>query len=73
MKETYRKLAIYFLCKSLGVKKEERFTFTNQRNKQNRYYFTDNSFMKEFPDGNARFSNLKLSYIISGKAEVEKC
>lgn len=42
-----RKLIIFLVRKRLGLKKRERFKFTNQKSSNVVYYFTDTDLMKE--------------------------
>ena len=41
------RLIIFLIRKKLGLKKYEHFRFTNQKDKQNYYYFTETSIIKD--------------------------
>lgn len=41
-----KRLIIFLIRKRLGLKKNQRFTFDNQKSKFDEYYFTDTQLMK---------------------------
>ena len=69
------KVIIFLIRKHLGLKKGERFQFTNQKSTIDRYYFTETQLMKEHHAvncGYTRPSNIKLNYILSKKCKIQK-
>lgn len=71
-----RRLIIFLIRKRLGVKKGEYFRFTNQDDKGDWYYFTDDALMKKinpFVDlyGHAD-ANINLNWILDIDCEVTR-
>ena len=63
-----KRLIIFLIRRRLGLKKGERFQFTNQKSTIDRYYFTSTKLMKEHHDKNqgyTRPSNVNLNYVLS--------
>ena len=61
---------IFLIRLRLGLKKHEKFRFTNQKNPDHYYYFTKRRLMKY--DGKLiRFSNVSLNWILDKKCKIE--
>ena len=59
----------------LGLKKEERFQFTNQKSTVDKYYFTSTHLMKEHRGSDGYYnrpSNVKLNYILGHKCQIQR-
>lgn len=62
---------ILFLIRiKLGVRKNQRFKFANQKDKRNQYFITSKNVKKQWFDGVITNSNVSLNYLISKKCEV---
>ena len=73
------RLIIFLIRRRFGLKRYQRFRFTNQKSPYNWYYFTDTNLMKaEFvhKDGvckcHDRPANVKLNYLLSDECHIEK-
>ena len=72
-KETILKRIIIFLIrKRLGLKKEQPFRFSNQRLKEEYYYFTSDAVMKRNVHGEEEYSTVSLNWLLDDKCEIEK-
>lgn len=72
------KRIIALIRKKLGLRKNERFQFANQRSDKNRYYFTDTQLMKENWNAAGNYSwttlsSVSLNHLISDDCEIVKC
>ena len=66
-----RRLIIFLIRKRFGLKKLERFRFTNQYNWNTCYYFTSHSIMKELPH-TVKKSSVSLNWLLDPECEIEK-
>lgn len=62
------RLILFLIRKKLGVKKYQYFHFLNQRNKNDRYFFTDECILKDTNYFVCK-SNLKLNFLLSDEAK----
>ena len=72
-----KKLIIWLIRKKLGLKKEERFRFSNQKSTLSYYYFTDKELMKVhfnndivFKSVVCRPSTVSLNFLLSDEIKV---
>lgn len=65
------KIIIFLLCKKLGVKKHEKFRFTNQRSKTEYYYFNDEMLCKNTRYGVER-STVSLNWLLDPECVIVK-
>ncbi|MBR5823756.1 MAG: hypothetical protein IKY67_06405 [Paludibacteraceae bacterium] len=61
----------------LGIEKYERFMFTNQKNNNQIYYFSDNALLKIVLSANGRsgdvaLSEVSLNWLLSKECKVVK-
>ena len=69
----YAKLIIFLLRKKFGLKKYQGFRFTNQKSKENAYYFTGRELLKEdVENGVIRQSNVRLNWLLDDECQIEK-
>ena len=69
------RLIIFLVRKKLGLKKGERFRFSNQLNPYNTYYFTDNAVMKHFgrwKGSDDVKSSVSLNWLLDDECEIVK-
>ena len=63
------RLIIFLIRKKLGLKKEQRFYLSNQKNKNDRYFFMDGKLYKhKYYGKNIRSwvkSNISLTFLLS--------
>jgi hypothetical protein len=57
------KAIVYLIRLKLGVEKYERFQFTNQKNTNQIYYFSDNALLKIVMSANGRSCDVRLSHV----------
>lgn len=65
-----KRLIIFLIRKKLGLKKNELFRFSNQR-EQSVYYFTDTNLMK-IKYGYADKSGVSLNWLLDDECKIEK-
>ena len=69
------RLILFLIRLKLGVKKYEKFRFSNQKNKANYYYIDDKNMYKvtvlKYSD-KVRPSHVPLSYLLSSECKIEK-
>jgi hypothetical protein len=65
------KIITFLLCKKLGVKKYEKFRFTNQRSTTEYYYFEDEKLCKNTRYGVVS-STVSLNWLLDPDCVVEK-
>lgn len=65
-----KRFIIFLIRKKLGLKKNELFRFSNQR-EQSVYYFTDTGLMK-VKYGQAMRSGVSLNWLLDNECEVKK-
>lgn len=65
-----KRFIIFLICKKLGLKKNELFRFSNQR-EQSVYYFTDTALMK-IKYGYADKSGVSLNWLLDDECKIEK-
>lgn len=68
-----KQLIIFLIRKRLGVKKNEKFQFTNQKTRD-LYYFTDTNLMKiEYISGGViRPSGVSLNWLLNDDCKITK-
>lgn len=68
-----KRLIIFLIRKRLGVKKNEKFQFTNQKTRD-LYYFTDTNLMKiEYISGGViRPSGVSLNWLLNDDCKITK-
>ena len=67
------RLILFLIRLKLGVKKNEEFRFTNQKNKQEVYYITLFSIRKfSRKTGELTYSNVSLNWLLDPNCEIEK-
>lgn len=70
------RLILFLIRLKLGVKKNERFQFTNQASRYNKYYINDRCIMKVSYDKYATEritkSNVKLNWLLNDKCKIKK-
>lgn len=65
------RLILFLIRIKLGVRKNQRFKFANQKDNRNQYFITSKNVKKQwFGDGLITDSNVSLNYLISKKCEV---
>lgn len=70
--ELLTRLIIFLIRKKLNLKKCQDFYFTNQKAKNDRYYFTDTSLMKySYLTNTVNRSNVSLSYLLSDECSIQ--
>lgn len=70
------RLIIFLIRIKLGVKKNQKFQFANQKSAMDVYYFTDTHLMKNEFKGQTkktRPSNVSLTWLLSDKCEIKVC
>ena len=67
-----KRIIIFLIRKRLGLKKEQPFIFSNQRLKEEYYYFTDDKIMKCNIHGEIERSTVSLNWLLDDKCEIEK-
>ena len=65
-----KRLIIFLIRKKLGLKKNELFRFSNQR-EQSVYYFTDTNLMK-IKYGYVDKSGVSLNWLLDDECKIEK-
>ena len=63
---------MFLIRKRLGFKKEQPFIFSNQRLKEEYYYFTKDAVMKRNIHGDIEESTVSLNWLLNDKCEIEK-
>ena len=69
-----KKIVIFFIRKKLGVKRNERFRFVNQR-KRGVYHFSDTCLIKTLENKKERLdlvSSVPLNWLLSDECEIIK-
>jgi hypothetical protein len=69
------KIIMFLMRRKLGVKKGEAFRFVNQKNKEDKYYITDNGLMKIYKKNgitHIRYSNVSLTWLLNHRCAIEK-
>ena len=70
-----KRLILFFIRRKLGIKKHQKFRFTNQRSKNDYYYFSHDCLMKRHFDsdgiGVLKESNVKLNWILDDDCRVK--
>ena len=65
-----RKLVIFLIRKKLGLKKYEKFRFTNQKSDAV-YYFTEGNLMK-FWRNQTMLSGVSVNWLLDKDCEIER-
>ena len=71
MEKWLNRLVIFALRKKLGLKKRERFRFSNQKSHAV-YYFNNQYLMKIEKYGGVQYSGVKFNWLMSDDCEVER-
>ena len=69
------RIILFLLRMKLGVKKNERFQFVNQKNKSDYYYVSDNSLQKIMCRTyrvTERRANVSLNWLMSQECKIVK-
>ena len=66
-----KRIIIFLIRKRLGLKKEQPFRFTNQRLKEEYYYFTKDKVMKCNIHGEIDDSTVSLNWLLNDKCEIK--
>ena len=65
------KAIIFLICKKLGVKKSQRFQFSNQRSENDWYFFSDFGLWKVNADtAEVISSRVSLNWLLSSKCKI---
>ena len=67
-----KRIIIFLIRKRLGLKKGQPFIFSNQRLKEEYYYFTKDAVMKHNIHGEEESSTVSLNWLLDDKCEIEK-
>jgi len=71
-----KKLIVFLVRRRLGLKKGERFQFTNQKIKNEFYYFTQDALMKaalwQGHEVNMGLSGVSFNWLLNDKCEIRK-
>lgn len=70
------KLIMFLIRIKLGLKKNQKFQFANQKSAMDVYYFTDTHIMKvDFQGGkkNIHPSSVSLTWLLSDSCEIKIC
>lgn len=71
-----KRIIIFLIRKRLGLKKDQRFTFDNQKSVYDEYYFTDKELMKFEPgnkNGNCyKPSSCSLNWLLDDACKITK-
>lgn len=65
-----RRTVVFLIRKKLGLKKYEKFRFTNQKSNAV-YYFTEDTVMKEWY-GSTTLSGVSLNWLLDDDCTIEK-
>ena len=65
-----RRFILFLIRRRLGLKKYERFKFTNQRTNAE-YYFTEANVMKTY-NGWTQLSHVSVNWILDDECKIEK-
>lgn len=65
-----KRIIIFLIRKRLGLKKEQPFIFSNQRLKEEYYYFTKDMIMKCNIHGENKPSDVSLKWLLDDKCEI---
>ena len=64
-REQRKRDAVLKACmRYLGVKRFQKFCFRNQKDKKNRYFFSNTMLVKQYGNGAVRESYIKLNYLL---------
>ena len=67
-----KRIIIFLIRKRLGLKKGQRFRFSNQREMKDYYYFTEDALMKHCHFFNMTVhSNVSLNWLLDDKCEID--
>ena len=70
------RIVIFLIRIKLGLKKDERFQFVNQKSKDDEYYFSSTSVNKIVYDkygiGHIRSSSVSLNWLLNDYCEIKK-
>lgn len=70
------RLILFLVRRKLGLKKGEWFRFTNQKNKEDKYFITNDEVVKMTRSSNgfiyAKPSNVSLNWLLDPNCEIEK-
>ena len=69
------RLILFLIRRKLGVKKCENFRFTNQKNKEDTYYFYNAGIRKVYKRDDitrCKQSNVSLNWLLDPNCEIEK-
>lgn len=66
-----KRIIIFLIRKKLGLKNEQSFRFSNQRLKEEYYYFTKDKIMKHNIHGKNEESTVSLNWLLDDKCEIE--
>ena len=66
-----KRLIIFLVRKKLGLKKFEKFQFTNQKSLDDVYFFSNDCIMKDTGISIIR-SNVSLNWLLDDRCEIEK-
>ena len=67
-----KRLIIFLIRLRLGLKKYEKFRFSNQASPDNYYYFTDDAVMKHAKHSNDYKSSVSLNWLIDDDCKIER-
>lgn len=71
MRKIRIKIVTLMIRKLLKLNNNQLFRFKNQKD-VGRYYFTNDSLVKTFRNGNKRLANVSLNHLISQECEITK-
>lgn len=66
-----RRLILFLIRLKLGVKKYERFRFTNQKERC-KYWFTSTHLLKRTKTGHIEQSGVSLNWLLDKNCKIEK-
>lgn len=67
-----KRIIIFLIRKRLGLKKEQPFRFSNQKLKEEYYWFTGDKVMKRNIHGEIEESTVSLNWLLDDKCEIDK-
>lgn len=68
-----KKLIIFLIRRHLGLKKYQKFRFTNQASKENLYYFDNDSLVKiDVENAKVKDAHVALNWLLNDKCKIKK-
>lgn len=67
-----KRIIIFLIRKKLGLKKYQRFQFTNQTDKTIYYYFESKRIVKELYNGCTVTSSVSLNWLMNEECDITK-